>query len=65
MSIILKILLAVASIIFCVASVYATCKVWKRRLSYRGPRNINCQDEPRNRRLRKVQDEMFESISKN
>lgn len=36
MSIILKILLAVASIIFCVASVYATCKVWKRRLSYHG-----------------------------
>ena len=62
MSLILKILLAIASIIFCVASVYVTCKVWKRRLSYRGPRNLACQDEPRNKKLRKVQDEMFDEV---
>ncbi len=62
MSIILKILLAVASIIFCVASVYATCKVWKKRLSYRGPHDVACQDESQKTRLRQVQDEMFEEL---
>lgn len=62
MSIFLKILVAIASTIFCVALVYTIYRIWKRRLSYRGPRNIACQDEPYNKRLRRVQDEMFEEL---
>ena len=42
--------------------VYTICRVWKRRISYYGPRNITCQDEPHNKKLRKVQDEMFEEV---
>lgn len=62
MSIFLKILVAIASTIFCVALVYTICRVWKRRTSYQGPRNVACQDEPHNKKLRKVQDEMFEEV---
>ena len=62
MNILFKILLAAASTIFCVALVYTICRVWKRRTSYHGPRNVACQDEPRNKKLRKVQDKMFEEV---
>ena len=62
MSILFKILLAAISTIFCVALVYTICRVWKRRISYHGPRSIACQDEPRNKKLRKVQNEMFEEV---
>lgn len=62
MSILFKILLAAVSTVFCVALVYTICRVWKKRLSYRGPCNIACQDEPRNKKLRKVQDEMFDEV---
>ena len=65
MNILFKILLAAVSTIFCVALVYTICRVWKRRISYHGPRNIACQDEPRNKKLRKVQDEMFEEFGRN
>ena len=62
MSILFKILLAAVSTIFCVALVYTICRVWKRRTSYQGPRNVACLDAPRNKKLRKVQDEMFEEV---
>ncbi len=62
MNILFKILLAAVSTIFCVALVYTICRVWKRRISYHGPCNIACQDEPHNKKLRKVQDEMFEEV---
>ena len=63
MNILFKTLLATISTIFCVALVYTICRIWKRRISYHGPRNIAYQDEPHNKKLRKVQDEMFEAIS--
>jgi hypothetical protein len=62
MNILFKILLAAVSTIFCIALVYTICRVWKRRILYYGPRNIACQDEPHNKKLRKVQDEMFEEL---
>lgn len=62
MNILFKILLATVSSIFCIALVYTICIVWKRRISYQWPRNVACQDEPHNKKLRKVQDEMFEEL---
>ena len=66
MSIFLKILVAIASTIFCIAMLFSVYGILKCRM-YRNQRylGMNSQNEPHNKKLRKVQDEMFEEFGRN
>ena len=62
MNILFKIFLAVVSTIFCVALVYSMITVINKRFRYHAPRTNDGIDDPRKKKLRKVQDEMFKEL---
>lgn len=71
MSIFLKILVAIASIIFCIAMLFSVYGMVKRRM-YRNQRNLGMNSEKvkhrqkkRRKKLEQVQDEMFEEFGRN
>ncbi len=64
MNILFKTLLAAVSTIFCVALIYASVAIIKKRFRYHGPRTNDSIEDPRKKKLRQVQDEMFEECNK-